>query len=98
MRENLQSCGHLERIKGRPCGQQANRARTPIPGLLQSAHNAGVVATAGIAEHANFPSDYVLKDGLARTDLLGQFLRTEPPQKLVRKTMGADFKVLSRQS
>ena len=70
VRENLQSGWHLERVKAWPRRQRTNGTCAPIPGLLQGAHNAGIVATVGIAEHPNFPPGDVLKNLLARTDFL----------------------------
>src|SRR5580692_7138064 len=98
MRENLQSCGHLEGSKGRPSRQHSNRTCTPIAGRLKGPDNAAIVATEGIAERPNFPADDVLKDRLARTNLLNQLRWREPAERLVRKPMGSDFKTLRRQA
>jgi hypothetical protein len=61
---------------------------------LHCADNVRVVTTAGIAEHANFGSDDVFEDRLARSNLLKYLMWRKMPEKFVRKPVSADLKAL----
>lgn len=97
MREGLQSSGHLKRTEGSSCRQHVNRARASVPSVFEGADNVGVVSTAGIAEHSNFPSKDVLKNSPTGPDFLGQSLRRKTAERFVRESVSADLEACGSQ-